>query len=486
MLAHTSGRVDWRRMSAAGGVIACALAVAALAAAGLGIGAAASRGSPASPYDRPAPRMAPPTAHDRVLVVAPHPDDESVACGGLIAGAVAAGAAVHVVYITNGDAFRAAAQRLFSEERVPSRDYLRLAQMRQREALLALAKLGVNKGQAVFLGYPDRGIDQLWLRNWEISHPYTSHYTGVARSPYANSLRPNAPYAGRALLHDLEAAIREFGPTMVVAPHPRDAHGDHWASYCFTVAALYELKLLDSVKLWLYLVHSHDQWLSRSGNLMDPTAAPTVADDTHTKWRTLLLSANAALRKREAISEHATQLLVMGRRLTNFARRRELYGQVGVAPLGGLGAATAKPRTVIGSSRHAGRHLHTLSKQREQPASVTEVPRQEEDRGRRLTPDARIVAVQASITPTGLRVRLDLAGRPSPAVEYRVHWRLLCRGRVEPPEARAMRPTSQPHARSVETTLDLPDGVGALMLAADTRRDGKPLDRTSWALLKSQ
>ena len=39
----------------------------------------------------------------RLLCVHPHPDDESIACGGLIARSVAAGREVHVVTCTGGE-----------------------------------------------------------------------------------------------------------------------------------------------------------------------------------------------------------------------------------------------------------------------------------------------------------------------------------------------------------------------------------------------
>ena len=39
----------------------------------------------------------------RTLVIAPHPDDESIAAGGLLQRAVAAGAEVRVLVVTDGD-----------------------------------------------------------------------------------------------------------------------------------------------------------------------------------------------------------------------------------------------------------------------------------------------------------------------------------------------------------------------------------------------
>lgn len=38
----------------------------------------------------------------RILVIAPHPDDEAIGCGGTILKAIASGSTVHVVYLTDG------------------------------------------------------------------------------------------------------------------------------------------------------------------------------------------------------------------------------------------------------------------------------------------------------------------------------------------------------------------------------------------------
>ncbi len=429
-------------------MIAISLTALALFAGGLALG---EHRTSALPYDRPAPRMPAVAAGDRVLIVAPHPDDESVGCGGLIASAMAVGAAVQVVYVTNGDAFRTAAQKLFSERSVPGKDYEKLAQMRQREAVAALARLGVDGSHAVFLGYPDRGIDRLWLQNWSPADPYTSRYTKTDHDPYGGSLRAHAPYAGRALLDDLDSVIRTFRPTIVIAPHPSDIHGDHWASYCFTVAALYELKLLDNVKLWLYLVRTQNRWLSSSGRLMDPTAAPAMADEYGTQWYTLPLTADEARRKREAIGKHSTQLLVMKDWLTNFARQRELYGRV--TP------GTLAPDYAL---------------QRKQPPG-----------GKRSAPEGTILAMQMSMTSHGFWVRLDTARQPSAKVEYRAHLHFLHGGKAGPPETHVLRSRSGKPQPCVEGVVaSVPHDVDGVMCAADTWRGSTQLDRMSWAIAR--
>ncbi|MDD5409274.1 MAG: PIG-L family deacetylase, partial [Candidatus Omnitrophica bacterium] len=40
---------------------------------------------------------------ERVLILSPHPDDEAIACAGVIQRALEAGAKIKIVYLTNGD-----------------------------------------------------------------------------------------------------------------------------------------------------------------------------------------------------------------------------------------------------------------------------------------------------------------------------------------------------------------------------------------------
>src|SRR5262245_49235752 len=52
------------------------------------------------------PALRPILPTDSILVVSPHPDDESLCCGGLMSMARQAGARVSVVWVTYGDGFR--------------------------------------------------------------------------------------------------------------------------------------------------------------------------------------------------------------------------------------------------------------------------------------------------------------------------------------------------------------------------------------------
>src|SRR5215510_6730773 len=75
----------------------------------------------------------------RLLVVAPHPDDEVIAAAGLIQRVHAAGGEVRVVYLTDGEGYTAAVKAEEHRADPRSSDYREFGSMRQHEARRALA-----------------------------------------------------------------------------------------------------------------------------------------------------------------------------------------------------------------------------------------------------------------------------------------------------------------------------------------------------------
>jgi LmbE family N-acetylglucosaminyl deacetylase len=146
------------------------------------------------------------TSRDRVLVLAPHPDDESLAAAGLIQKAVAARAQVRVIFATNGEA-NPWAQR-FVEHRVvvSARDRERWGARRQGEGLRALATLGVSARDVIFLNLPDQGTTRLLMDG------------------------------DQKTLAAFRRAIAAWRPTVAAIPAPSDLHPDH--SACFVFARL--------------------------------------------------------------------------------------------------------------------------------------------------------------------------------------------------------------------------------------------------------
>lgn len=86
---------------------------------------------------------------DKVLFLAPHPDDDAIFAGGIIALLRAKGVEVHVVFATNGGLGKKFRHRL---KNVP------LENVRKKEARKALAILGVDQDHCHFLGYKDSGM----------------------------------------------------------------------------------------------------------------------------------------------------------------------------------------------------------------------------------------------------------------------------------------------------------------------------------------
>jgi LmbE family N-acetylglucosaminyl deacetylase len=77
------------------------------------------------------------------IVFAPHPDDETLGCGGTIVRKLALGAKVEVVFLTDGS---------HSHDVIPSKE---LARIRRAEALKACEVLGIDERRVSFLDLED-------------------------------------------------------------------------------------------------------------------------------------------------------------------------------------------------------------------------------------------------------------------------------------------------------------------------------------------
>jgi LmbE family N-acetylglucosaminyl deacetylase len=261
----------------------------------------------------------------RTLIVAPHPDDETIACGGLLSQLREERREVYVVVLTNGDGFPFEVAR--EKKRLPKRpeDYLDLGRRRRQEAREALSQLGVPPNCVFFLGFPDRGLKSLWLSNWHRMLPYLSPYTKCSHVPYLTALHPGQPYAGEELLSDLCALLQAIRPAQVFAPHPDDCHPDHWAAAAFTQAALVASgRDLSSLKT--YLVHYGPWPTPRGYHPAELLSLPSAMSRGNTLWQAFALNSAQQDVKRSAISSYRSQLPLTGYHLYSFVRRTELFG----------------------------------------------------------------------------------------------------------------------------------------------------------------
>lgn len=262
-------------------------------------------------------------AHDRLLIIAPHPDDEVLGCGGLIATANALQIPVKVVYLTAGDGFTAAAA-LTTRSTPDARDCLQLGQLRIQESRQALKALGLNSESVVVLGYPDRGLLAMALRPNRV---YRSPATQATTVPYTDTLTPGAPYTAPALIADLRRVIAEFQPTRVFTTHPLDDHEDHTAAALFACEAIEQAhsagELAQKPALYYYIVHRGD-WPLPQGEHPNRPLTPPIGLLSEA-WQVFPLSHAAQERKRAALQAHESQYALMTRFLSSFLRQNELF-----------------------------------------------------------------------------------------------------------------------------------------------------------------
>jgi N-acetylglucosamine malate deacetylase 1 len=164
-----------------------------------------------------------------VLVVAPHPDDEVLGCGGSILIHRAAGRRVGVVFLTSGE--------LGSAEQAPDR----LAEIRKAEARRATAALGVDASQLTFLRLGDGRLN-----------PYDlDQVTTVV------------------------GVVRRLRPRLMYLPHASDGSFDHRAAFelCWRalgLAASGSLPVLGG-PFWVPVVLGYEVWA--------PIGEPGYAED---------------------------------------------------------------------------------------------------------------------------------------------------------------------------------------------------------------
>jgi LmbE family N-acetylglucosaminyl deacetylase len=259
----------------------------------------------------------------RLLVVAPHPDDEVLGAGVLIQRVLASGGEVRVVLVTNGDAYRAAGRKVREKAELTFADYRALGELRQKEAWRAGAALGLRPADIISLGFPDKGLAVLWGEQWD--RPYRSPATGASAVPYPESYLPGAPYEGKELVHLLREIMRTFRPHWVVAPGVGDLHPDHQATSLFVrlVWTEEQKRRGDGSPLLLeYVIHRRSWHLEPwRENLIVLRPGETPSG----RWARLDPTEEEKRAKRRALLEYESQMRVMAGFLLPFASRSEWF-----------------------------------------------------------------------------------------------------------------------------------------------------------------
>lgn len=200
------------------------------------------------------------------LVLAPHPDDETLGCGGLVIHKRAAGQQVQVAVVTDGAATGAA--DMTRED---------IVTLRAREAVAACARLDVAEDHVQFLGFPDGAL--------------AAHAT--------------------ALEDRIAALVAELSPPEIYVCALGDGHRDHVA-LAQAVRNLHAQGRLGGAAVWEYPVWFWDfrSWRpEKASNKAGFIAGLRKAGQAARNLNTVAVDIkDLKQRKREALACHRSQI----------------------------------------------------------------------------------------------------------------------------------------------------------------------------------
>ena len=202
---------------------------------------------------RALPPLSKPTASDRVIFFAPHPDDEALAASGYLRCAVEAGAECLVILVTDGDRRG-------------------LKELRGQEFRRVMQALGIRENGEIRLDYKNGSFTK------EDRAQVKEHF---------------------------KKYLEDFCPTVVISPHPADFHREHRV----VSALLYELyQESPAFTLLEYLIHypPHYPWPRRfapSAPLLPPRNLAMKQS-----WVQFPLTPEQVLYKKDVVELYPSQL----------------------------------------------------------------------------------------------------------------------------------------------------------------------------------
>jgi len=243
------------------------------------------------------------------LVFAPHQDDETLGCGGMILKKKEAGADLGLVFLADGGTSHS---RLMTPEL--------MAQTRRREALAAAAVLGLEPADVVFLALPNRRVAE------------------------------HQPQAVAEILTILD----QRQPAEIFVPYAKEPPADHTATHRIVMAALHRWQR--AVRVYEYPIWFWEHYPWMTGRVYGPrsrlAAGRWSLQATGSAMRDLrcrIFIGDVLDRKRQALAEHRSQMSRLvddprwhtladvgaGDFLACFFRRHELFHAYRLASAGG-------------------------------------------------------------------------------------------------------------------------------------------------------
>ncbi|NLI79526.1 MAG: PIG-L family deacetylase [Candidatus Riflebacteria bacterium] len=266
----------------------------------------------------------PPAGAERILIVAPHPDDETISLGGWVADQVASGSEVWAVVVTDGARFPRAIRARSVKPTLLFRphDFRKLGRRRRLEASCALKNLGVPAEHRIFLGYPSGAMAAIYQTpRWDtlVTCRALGQRYGVAEW---GGKRQTHPFSRRALVGDIDRLLDLAKPDLIVLPVAFDSNVDHQAVSRLFIERMQFHQV--PARQMGYLVHLGSRKVfprpfgyQPEGELLDPPRTPPAV-------RYYPSRAGLAA-KEKAIRCHRSQLGLRDGFLLSFIRRVELW-----------------------------------------------------------------------------------------------------------------------------------------------------------------
>ncbi len=202
---------------------------------------------------------------DRTLLLAPHPDDDVIAAGGLIQHVLNSGGQLHIVFATDGESNPWPQRWMLRKWWITAADRAAWGAMRRDEALASLASLGAAHVSTTFLALPDRALSK----------------TAVE------------------LAAVLRKTIDAYQPTLIITTSSYDQHADHRALARAAHATA------GSTPLFTYVIH---------GSAADDRVAFRIG-----------LTEMQQRRKRAAIECHRSQMTLSRERFLSHVTHSESF-----------------------------------------------------------------------------------------------------------------------------------------------------------------
>ena len=215
-----------------------------------------------------------------VLCIAPHPDDEILGCGGLLARLAASQCRINVLILSGG-------------ENANGVESLDLAECRVQESLRAAQVLGLP--EPAFLQLPDRGM-----------------------------------YYAEPLIGIIENALERFQPQYLLLPSLSEPHPDHQSVALAGIAAAQRSRFPETVMFY------------EVGAPLHPNCILDISGIAHLKWQALdEFTSQEAIQPYKIHSQALAVLRSFGR--APECTHAEAFFQVNAASLRELGASVALP-----------------------------------------------------------------------------------------------------------------------------------------------